>query len=120
METTTRRIYQITDRDRKKILTPEQAAQMLGDVTDRREELGKKYAVAKRNAGLSAMRGCEEYFRGCGQGKLDRVCGLDYTTDRPNPAYNQGYYTGYNENPSGYLDAAQKSNPNFQFLNEEV
>jgi len=109
--------YALTPSDRKKIApgtVEELKAEAAAKIDAQREKLGRKYGIAKRDAVANALTLSEGYRLGLGQGKLDRYNDLDYSEQRESPEYNLGYYTGWHDNPSGWLKDALKSNPNFQ------
>lgn len=109
--------YVLTPSDQKKI-APGTAAELKAEaaakVDARKEQLGKRYGLVKRDAVGAALRLTHDYRLGLGQGKLDRYNGLGYAEQRKTPEYNLGYNEGWHDNPSGWLKDALKANPNFK------
>lgn len=106
--------YALTKTDMKKVsekdletLKAEAAAEIDAD----KERLGKRYAIRKRDAVASCLRVTREYRRGLGQGKLDKLNGQDYASERFGPDYNLGYHEGYAEEVFRIKDEAEH-NPN--------
>lgn len=111
------RIYLLTPSDRRKIApgtVEELKARAAALVDAQREKLGRKYGLTKRDAVANALTLSEGYRRGLGQGKLDRYNEVEYSEQRGSPEYNLGYYTGWHDNPAGWLQDALRTNPNFQ------
>ena len=112
--------YKLTPGDMKKITkTREELPGLLVKFDERKEELGKKFGLKKRDYAADIQAGTAEYRTGVGQGRLDRVNGKPYAQKTEIPEYNHGYYNGYKANPSGYLRDAIKTNPNFFHLRSE-
>jgi hypothetical protein len=110
-----RRIYELTPQDLKKIShTQEEIPAMLEKFNERKAELGKKFALKKRDYAASVLGGTKEYVLGCGQGRLDKYLGLPYAEKTDDPAYNSGYYHGYEQNIHGWIKDAKRMNPNFK------
>lgn len=107
--------YALTTTDLKKVspkpldvLQAEAAAEIDAD----KERLGKRYPMRKRDAVGGCMTRTAEYRRGLGQGKLDKLNGKDYSSERLGPDYNAGYYEGYAMEVHVIAKEAEH-NPNF-------
>ncbi len=107
--------YALTATDLKKVspkdletLKEEAAAEIDAD----KDRLGKRYAVRKRDAVASCLRVTAEYRRGLGQGKLDKLNGREYASERLGPDYNLGYHEGYVMDTFDIKKEAEH-NPNF-------
>lgn len=110
-----RRIYQLTPQDLKKINhTQEEIPELLKKFDENKAKLGKKFAIKKRDYAASLLGGTKEYVQGCGQGRLDKYLGLPYAEKTDDPAYNSGYYHGYEQNIHGWIADAKRVNPNFK------
>lgn len=110
-----RKIYQLTPQDLKKINhTQEEIPTMLEKFDEKKEQLGKKFALKKRDYAAQLLGGTKEYVQGCGQGRLDKYLKLPYAEKTDDPAYNSGYYHGYEQNIHGWIADAKKMNPNFK------
>lgn len=118
------RQYRLTVNDKKKVSISmenieqrkEEAKAEAGKLIDaKKEKLGKKYGLTKRDAMaqavLSVQRSSEDYRLGIGQGKLDRLTGNDYQNWRATPEYNMGYHEGFLEKLPAIIDQAS-FNPN--------
>lgn len=115
--------YQLTERDLAKAETKNR--QRLSELEAIEENRADKaywkrrrttYGLAKRRACLLLNAGDPEYYRGRGQGMIDKMLNLSYTDERLTPAYNQGYYDGFHYSPGEMRDYIAQ-NPNFQNLN---
>lgn len=111
-----KQIYQLTKQDLKKVrMTKEQIPTELEKFdVENKKKLGKKFGLKKRDFAESLLRGTVEYRHGCGQGRLDKYLGLEYAEKTGDNAYNMGYYEGYGQKVSGWIEDAKKTNPNFQ------
>jgi len=119
-----RRIYEVTPHDEKKAREAAsfRAAELELIEAHRADKAYWKrrrttYGLAKRDVSKYALRGDPEYYRGRGQGILDRLQGLDYAAERNDSAYNMGYHEGWNYSPNGMRDYIA-ANPNFAGLVE--
>lgn len=110
-----RKIYKLTPSNEKKItIELSEIDGMLKEFSDNFK--GKNKGLKCRDYKLNLMSQTKEYFQGCWQGKLDNCSGLDYSEERNENVYNMGYYRGYRENKSGYLNDVKKTNPNFTHI----
>jgi hypothetical protein len=121
--TNNRKIYKLTEKQIEKINQYNETFIMPTDEEIKKEWQKRHHnkltgwGMLKANYILKSMKGDIEYQLGLWQGKLDNVCGLEYSEERNEKSYNLGYYRGYNENLNGYLNDVKKTNPNFSFLN---
>jgi len=71
----------------------------------------KPWGLVKRNMVLARMTQTREYQMGIWQGRLDKLCGLDYSEERNENTYNMGYYRGYSNFDSDWrgLDDGSKN-----------
>jgi len=117
-----RAVYQLTERDRR---NAERKAQMrdaaMAEIESRRGDAGywkrrrTTFGLAKREAAALSLQGQPEWHQGRGQALLDRLTGHPYGEERPNPAYNAGYYEGWHASLHGLKDFLA-TNPNFAGL----
>lgn len=90
--------YELTQSQRNKI---KRHAELYGNIEMPSDEWfkanrGRKpWGLFKRDWIVSKMKFTEEYQLGLGQGRVDAANGLEYTEERPDSAYNLGYYRGY-------------------------
>lgn len=121
-----KRIYQLTERDRKTAADKaDQARARLAEIESRKSDVSwwkrrrTTYGLAKRDASRQALRGELDYYEGRGQGLLDQIQELPYAEERRSAAYNAGYHDGFlgslNE-LHGYL----QQNANFDFMREST
>lgn len=110
--------YVLTPSDLKKVTVKEADIPRLLEEWDKenKEKLGKKWGLKKRDYAGSLQRNTESYKLGLGQGRLDKINGIPYVEKGTDKAFNSGYYTGWNDNPSGWLKDAKEKNPNFAHL----
>lgn len=113
-----RRIYKITEKQEKRLnpISENDRVALLEKFNEKKEELGKKFGLKKRDYAASLIATTREYIQGCWQGKLDNCSDLPYAEKTENKNYNLGYYRGYNENKNGYIDSAINNNENFSHL----
>jgi len=112
-----RRAYQLTQSDleraeRKRVQRERDLAradELLATTTGKPH---RRAALRKRDAAGLALQGDPEWQRGRGQGILDKLTGLPYHEERLSPAYNAGYYAGYNHS-AGELCDLIAANPQF-------
>lgn len=110
-----RRIYELTPQDLKKVtVTKEEIPELLKQFDANKEKYGKKFALKKRDYAADLLGGTKEYRLGCGQGRMDKYLGLPYAEKTDDPAYNSGYYHGYEQNIHGWIKDAKRMNPNFK------
>ena len=111
--------YVLTPSDLKKVTVKEDDIPRLLEEWDKenKEKLGKKWGLKKRDYAGALQRNTESYKLGLGQGRLDKINGIPYVEKGTDKAFNSGYYTGWNDNPSGWLKDAKEKNPNFAHLN---
>ena len=111
----TRTIYQLTDADLQR--ADKKREQRERDLARANETLEnttgnahQKASLRKRDTAGLALQGDPEWQRGRGQGMLDKLSRLSYHEERLTPAYNAGYYAGYNHSGSEVRDLIA-SNP---------
>jgi hypothetical protein len=108
--------YAFSKNDYKKIssASPEQLKERASAIADLdKERLGKKFGLAKRERMRQSLMPTAEYRAGLGQGKLDKYNAKPYSEYRPHPAYNMGYYEGYDISVSATELNDVPYNPNF-------
>ncbi len=113
-----RRIYKITEKQEKRLnpITEERKIELLKEFDTKKEKLGRRFGLAKRDYAASLLTSTREYLQGCWQGKLDNCSNLPYAEKTDIKNYNLGYYRGYNENKNGYINSAIEHNENFSYL----
>lgn len=114
-----RKLYELTERDlanaAKKMAIRER---VMGELESHRDEprywkaRRTTYRLAKREAAALLLQGQPDWHEGRGQGLLDQIAGLGYTSERCSPAYNAGYYEGYHASVNAMRDYL-RTNPNF-------
>lgn len=94
-----RKMYQMTERQLSKCASVEQPSDEWFQAEWKRAHHGKLagWGMGKRNFIVSQMAHTAEYQQGLWQGRVDRACGLDYSEERIDSAYNLGYHRGYTE-----------------------
>lgn len=78
------------------------------------------WGMAKKQWIISSHTSSPDYQRGLWQGRVDAARGLDYSEERSEAAYNQGYhqgYTGYESNRNGW-DAATRQRFDEKYLSD--
>jgi len=110
--------YKITEKQEKKLnpISEDRRVEMLKEFDAKKEKLGRRFGIAKRDFAAGLLTTTREYIQGCWQGKLDNCSDLPYAEKTENKNYNLGYYRGYNENKNGYIDSAINNNENFSHL----
>ncbi len=114
----TRKIYTITAKQEKRLspISEERRVELLGEFDKKKDALGKKFGIAKRDYAAGLLTTTREYLQGCWQGKLDNCSDLPYAEKTESKNYNLGYHRGYTENKNGYIDSAIEYNENFSHL----
>ena len=99
--------YNLINSDLKKIstMTPDEVKRATAASVDAaKEQLGRRYGLIKREEMRKALKPTTEYRLGLGQGKLDHLNALDYTSVRKDAAFNMGYYEGYGASDSNLFN----------------
>lgn len=113
-----RRIYKITEKQEKRLnpISEDRRIELLKEFDMKKEKLGRKFGLAKRDFAAGLLTTTREYIQGCWQGKLDNCSGIQYVEKTGDKNYDLGYYRGYNENKNGYIDSVIEHNENFSHL----
>jgi hypothetical protein len=112
--------YVLTRSDLKKCcIDPAAIPSMVAEMVRGSKKTGSRLGMQKRDLTLSLMRQTRDYRQGLGQGRLDKLRGLDYAEQRGSSEYNLGYYEGWHVRESELRDLVAH-NPNFSFLMENT